>query len=68
MDEFGGKTRFPLVTGAIDGCPIPIICPKDDPEDYHNRKGFHSFILQGFEDSRSVMLTEYQRFLARTCP
>ena len=51
MDEFEGKTGFPQVR-AIDGCHIPIICPKDDPEDYHNRKGFYSFILQGFVDSR----------------
>lgn len=46
------KTGFSLVTGAIDGCHIPIICPKDKPEDYHNKKGFHTFILHGFVDSR----------------
>ena len=51
MEEFEGKTGFPQVIGGIDGCHIPIICPKDDPEDYHNRKGFYSFILQGFTDS-----------------
>ena len=52
MDEFEGKTGFPQVIGATDGCHIPIICPKDDPEDYHNRKGFYSSNLQGFVDSR----------------
>lgn len=52
MDEFEGNTGFPQVIGAINGCHIPIICPKDDPEDYHQRKGFYSFILQGFVDSR----------------
>lgn len=31
MEEFEGKTGFPQVIGAIDGCHIPIICPKDDP-------------------------------------
>ena len=52
MDEFEDRNGFPQVIGAIDGCHIPIICPKDDPEEYHNRKGFYSFILQGFVDSR----------------
>ena len=51
MEEFEGKKGFPQVIGAIDGCHIPIICPKDDQEDYHNRKGFYSSILQGFVDS-----------------
>ena len=48
MDGFERKAGFPQVIGAIDGCHIPIICPKDVPEDYNNRKGFYSFILQGF--------------------
>lgn len=30
---------------------MAIICLKDDLEDYHNIKGFYSFILQGFVDS-----------------
>ena len=51
MEEFEGKKGFPQVIGAIDGCHIPIICPKDDQENYHNRKGFYSSILQGFVDS-----------------
>ena len=54
----------------------PLICPKDDQEDYHNRKGFYSSVLQGFVDSHlcfrninvSLMFSEYQHFLARTCP
>ena len=66
IDESEEKTGVPQVIGAIDGCDIRIICSKDDPEDYHNRKGFYSFILQGFVDSR--LFSEYQRFLARTCP
>ena len=52
MDEFEGNAGFPQVIGAINGYHIPIVCPKDDPEDYHNRKGFYSFILQGFVDNR----------------
>ena len=46
MEEFDGKKGFPQVIGAIGGCHIPISCPKDDQEDYHNRKGFYSSILQ----------------------
>ena len=52
MDEFEGNAGFPQVIGAINCYHIPIVCPKDDPEDYHNRKGFYSFILQGFVDNR----------------
>ena len=50
MDGFEGKAGFPQVIGAIDGCHIPIICPKDVLEDYNNRKGFYSFILPRFVD------------------
>ena len=52
MDEFEGNAGFPQVIGVVNGYHIPIVCPKDDPEDYHNRKGFYSFILQGFVDNR----------------
>ena len=42
--------RFPQVAGVIDGCHIPIIAPEEHHEDYHNRKGYHSIILQGVVD------------------
>ena len=42
---------FPQVVGAVDGCHVPIIGPEQSPEDYINRKGFHSLILQGLVDS-----------------
>ena len=38
---------FPHCAGAVDGTHIPIEAPQDSPADYHNRKGWHSIILQG---------------------
>ena len=43
---------FPQVVGAIDGSHIPIIAPKNDPNDYYNRKQFHSIVLQGVADAQ----------------
>ena len=37
---------FPGVLGAIDGCHIPIRAPRFCPENYVNRKGWHSVNLQ----------------------
>ena len=37
---------FPGVLGAIDGCHIPISAPRFCPENYVNRKGWHSVNLQ----------------------
>lgn len=44
--DFEERTTFPGVIGAIDGSHIPIRAPKDHPENYINRKGFHSVVLQ----------------------
>jgi hypothetical protein len=54
MDEFENMNGFPQVIGVVDGCHIPIIVPDyiNIPDDYYNRKMFHSYILQGFVDSR----------------
>lgn len=41
---------FPMCLGAIDGSHIPIRAPRDRPDDYYNRKGFHSIVLQGTVD------------------
>ena len=40
VDRFEVRWGFPQVAGAIDGTHIPIVCPKDSPSDYYNRKGF----------------------------
>ncbi|XP_034934876.1 putative nuclease HARBI1 [Chelonus insularis] len=38
---------FPGVIGAVDGCHIEIKQPAGNANDYYNRKGTHSIILQG---------------------
>jgi len=42
IDGFTRKANFPNVIGAI----IKIKAPKEHPETYVNRKGYHSLILQ----------------------
>ena len=44
---------FPGVIGAIDGCHIPCKQPINNANDYYNRKGFHSIILQGVCDNKA---------------
>ena len=52
IEAFQELSCFPQVVGAIDGSHIPIIAPKNDPNDYYNRKQFHSIVLQGVADAR----------------
>ena len=51
IQAFQEISCFPQVVGAIDGSHIPIIAPKNDPNDYYNRKQFHSIVLQGVADA-----------------
>ena len=46
MDGFEVHKAFPSVIGAIDGSYIPIKAPIECPENYVNRKNFHSVVLQ----------------------
>lgn len=46
IDGFARKANFQNVIGAIDGTHIKIKAPKEHPETYVNRKGYHSLILQ----------------------
>lgn len=46
MQRFREKKGFPLVNGAIDCTHIEIQAPKEHPQTYVNRKGYHSIILQ----------------------
>ena len=47
IQEFQDISRFPQVVGALDGSHIPIRAPKEDPNEYVNRKSVHSIVLQG---------------------
>ena len=44
------RTTFPQTFGAIDGCHIAILGPKEGLRDYVNRKRFPSIILQAVAD------------------
>lgn len=46
MEGFEEHKRVPAVIGAIDGSHIPIKAPRECPENYINRKDFHSIVLQ----------------------
>ena len=56
MDEMSNRAGFPQVVGCLDGCHIPVKAPESHPEDYVNRKGFHSLILQGLVDANYLFL------------
>ena len=51
---FNNKWRVPQCVGAIDGTHIPIVAPLQFPRDYHNRKSFHSIILQAVVDGKGL--------------
>lgn len=48
--EFRKLHDFPGVIGAIDGSHIAISAPIENSENYINRKGYHSILLQGICD------------------
>ena len=43
---------FPQCAGAIDGSHIPILAPTEHRNDYYNRKGWYSMVLQAVCDHR----------------
>ena len=51
MEGFAVLSDFPQIVGAIDGSHIPIKRPVEYPNDYYNRKSFHSLVLQGIADA-----------------
>ena len=51
IDGFRDRAGFPQVVAALDGCHVPIIALLQSPEDYVNRKRFHTVTLQGLVDS-----------------
>ena len=57
IQDFREKSTFPNVVGAIDGTHIPIRAPKENHEDYFNRKHYYSFIVQGIVDASGTYLS-----------
>ena len=45
-------SSFPQAVSAIGCCHIRIEGPNKNPEDYINRKEYHSLVLQGLVDNR----------------
>ncbi|XP_062617902.1 putative nuclease HARBI1 [Saccostrea cucullata] len=43
--QFGEKSEFQNILGAIDGSHIPIKAPVQQPQAYFNRKKFYSIVL-----------------------
>jgi glutamate synthase domain-containing protein 1 len=48
MSKRGGLPQAAL---AVDGCHIPIIAPRENTEDFYNRKEFFSMNMQGLVDA-----------------
>lgn len=57
--DFQTLKGFPGIVGAIDGSHILIRPPKDHPENYVNRKSFHSIILQAVCDANMHLLNVF---------
>lgn len=52
INGFRDKWGFPQAAGAIDGTHIPIKAPETIRNDYYNRKGWYSVLLQAIVDHR----------------
>lgn len=48
IQEFQDISHFPQVVGTLDVFHISFRAPKEDANEYVNRKTFHSIVLQGF--------------------
>lgn len=62
IQKFEEQRGFPGVLGAIDGSHIPIEAPIKDPEQYINRKGFHSLQLQVVCDMEMMFIDVFCGF------
>ena len=51
IQKFQDISHFPQVVEALDGSHIPIKAPNEEPNEYINRKSFHSIVLQGVADA-----------------
>ncbi|XP_033976317.1 protein ANTAGONIST OF LIKE HETEROCHROMATIN PROTEIN 1-like [Trematomus bernacchii] len=51
---FEGRWGVLQCVGAVDGSHIPILRPEEYHNEYFNRKGWHSVILQGVVDGKGL--------------
>lgn len=67
IQKFKEQRGFPGILSAIDGTHNPIQAPSKDPEQYINRKSFHSVLLQVV---CNMDMKFYRCFLwlSRVCP
>ena len=59
MDGFEARKEFSGVMGAIDRSHIPTKAPQICPENYINRKGFYSIILQAVFNDQMLFTDAY---------
>lgn len=55
MVAFEEHWQYPCCIGAVDGCHLPMKCPRGGQEsakEYHNFKNFYSIVLMAMVDSR----------------
>lgn len=55
MALFEENWQYPCCIGAVDGCHLPMKCPKGGQEsakEYHNFKNFYSIVLMAMVDAR----------------
>ena len=57
---------FPQAVAAIDCCHIRIKAPNKNPEDYINRKEYHSIVLQGLVDNRYLLRDIFVRWTGKS--
>ena len=61
-EDFYQLCSLPGITGAVDGTHIALMAPRQSPEDYVNRKGFHSINLQLVVAADKTILRAYCGF------
>ena len=62
LNRFLANRNMHMCVGAVDGSHIPIVAPNQFPEDYRNRKGFHSINLQGCVDYAGLFIDIFVGF------
>ena len=55
METFDQEWQFQCCFGAVNGCHIPIKCPKggaENAKEYHNFTNFYSIVVMAISDAR----------------